>query len=278
MICKPRPKAPHAATCDGAMAAQNSKRDVYESDTVTYLRRGTLDILEAVAVQLPDVFYGEILPKLNLEATLNLAQVSKAYRDAVWSVGGVRSLEEKIEPHCVKIGKKVMTPLYWVALHSNMPAVRACLESGVDVNKVQVLILTKDIRTALHMAAQRGHAAVVKALIEAGADVNKTASPNSVEGVVIHNVTPVNLAAQQGHTHVVMELIKAGADVNLARSDGVTPLYMAALLGHEGCVASLIQAGADIHKAANDGRTPLATAVKRNHEKVVAMLKHFGRA
>ena len=38
---------------------------MYESDTVTYLRRGTLDILEAVAVQLPDVFYGEILPKLD---------------------------------------------------------------------------------------------------------------------------------------------------------------------------------------------------------------------
>ena len=172
------------------MAAQNSKRDVYESDTVTYLRRGTLDILDAVAVQLPDVFYGEILPKLDLEATLNLAQVSKAYRDAVWSVGGVRSLEEKIEPHCVKIGKKVLTPLYWVALHGNMPAIRACLESGVDVNKV----VTGCDRTALHIAAEHGHAALVKALIEAGADVNKPASSHTVNASgnprgVIHNVT-----------------------------------------------------------------------------------------
>ena len=274
MICKPRPKAPHAATCDGAMAAQNSKRDVYESDTVTYLRRGTLDILEAVAVQLPDVFYGEILPKLDFEATINLAQVSKAYRDAVWSADGVRSLEEKIEPHCVKIGKKVLTPLYWVALHGNMPAIRACLESGVDVNKV----VTLENRTALHVAAWYGRAALVKALIEAGADVNKTASPSGEEGGVIHNVTPVNLAAQQGHTHVVMELITAGADVNLARSDGCTPLYMAARRGHEGCVASLIQAGADIHKAPNHGRTPLATAVNQKHEKIVALLKHFGGA
>jgi len=256
------------------MAAQNSKRDVYESDTVTYLRRGTLDILEAVAVQLPDVFYGEILPKLNLEATLNLAQVSKAYRDAVWSVGGVRSLEEKIEPHCVKIGKKVMTPLYWVTEHGNVPAVRALLESGVDVNKV----VTQDEKTALHVAAWYGHAALAKALIEAGAEVNKTASPYGLDGSVLHNVTPVNLAAQQGHTHVVIELIKAGADVNLARNDGATPLYMAALFGHEGCVASLIQAGADIHKAAYNGVTPLAAAVIQKHEKIVALLKHFGRA
>ena len=79
--------------------------------SVTYLRHGMISILDVIAVKLPDVFYGEILPKLDFEDTLNLAQVSKAYRDAVWSVGGVRSLEEKIEPHCVKIGKKVMTPL-----------------------------------------------------------------------------------------------------------------------------------------------------------------------
>ena len=251
-------------------------RDVYESDTVTYLRRGTLDILEAVAVQLPDVFYGEILPKLDMLDTLNLAQVSKAYNDAVWSVGGVRSLKEKIEPHFVKLGRKVLIaePFFWAAKHGNVPAVRACLESGVDVNKV----LSPENRTALHVAAELGRAAVVKALIEVGADVNKPSSPNSVDGgTLFHNVTPVCLAAEKGHTPCVMELISAGADVNLAREDGCTPLYMAALKGHEGCVALLIQAGADIHKAPNHGRTPLATAVNGKHEKVVAMLKHFGR-
>ena len=91
------------------MDAQNSARIVYESDTVTYLRRGSLDILDAVAVQLPDVFIGEILPKLDLTDTLNLAQVSKAYRDAVWSVGGVQSMEAKLdahEAHLVKTGTK----------------------------------------------------------------------------------------------------------------------------------------------------------------------------
>ena len=253
------------------------KMDVYESDTVTYLRRGTLDILDAVAVQLPDVFYGEILPKLDMTDTLNLAQVSKAYNDAVWSVGGVRSLKEKIEPHFVKLGRKVLIaePFFWAARHGNVPAVRACLESGVDVNK----FLTSDKMTALHTAAQRGHAAVVKALIEAGADVNKPSSPNSADGgTLFHNVTPVCLAAEKGHTPCVMELISAGADVNLAREDGCTPLYMAALNGHEACVVSLIQAGADIHKAPNHGRTPLAVAVNQKHEKIVALLKHFGRA
>ena len=271
------------------MAAKR-KMDVYESDTVTYLRRGTLDILDAVAVQLPDVFYGEILPKLDLLDTLNLAQVSKAYRDAVWSVGGVRSMRAKIKTHLIKIRKKnVVTtkPYYWATRHGNVPAVRACLESGVDVNKVQVLILTKDIRTALHIAAELGHAAVVKALIEAGADANKPSSPHDMDARgkstgVLHNITynktPVYTAAAMGHTHVVMELIMAGADVNQATSKDVTSLYVAAQNGHEACVVSLIQAGADIHKAANNGWTPLAAAVYQKHKKVVAMLKHFGRA
>ena len=159
------------------MAAKR-KMDVYESDTVTYLRRGTLDILEAVAVRLPDVFYGEILPKLDLLDTLNLAQLSKAYNDTVWSVEGMRSMEPKIEAHFVKIGKKkVLTPLYWAARHGNVPAVRACLESGVDVN----MVVTLENRTALHVAAELGHAALVKALIEAGADVNNIASSDAVD-------------------------------------------------------------------------------------------------
>ena len=47
------------------MVAQKRKRDEYECDTVTYLRRGGISILEALAVKLPDVFAAEILPKLD---------------------------------------------------------------------------------------------------------------------------------------------------------------------------------------------------------------------
>ena len=210
-------------------------------------------------MKLPDVFAAEILPKLDMTDTLSLAQVNKAYNAAVWSADGVRSMEAKIKAHLVKIGKNWITePLYWAAKHGNVPAVRACLESGVDVNKV----LTEDNRTALHIAALLGHAAVVKALIEAGADVNKPASPHTVNASgqrtgVLHNVTPVYSAAREGHTHVVMELIKAGADVNQATSDGLTPLYVAAQNGHEGIVALLIQAGADVRKASKSGHTPM---------------------
>ena len=57
---------------------------------VDKIRRGEISIVVAIAEELPDVFIAEILPKLDLRATLNLAQVGKWYNDAVWSVDGVR--------------------------------------------------------------------------------------------------------------------------------------------------------------------------------------------
>jgi hypothetical protein len=261
-----------------AMETRKRRRDAaeleYESDTVTYLRRGGISILEALAVKLPDVFTAEILPKLEIKDTLSLAQVNKAYNAAVWSADGVRSFEAKIKTHLVVIGKNwTAEPLYWAARHGNVPAVRACLESGEDVNKV----LTDDNRTALHVAACDGHAALVKVLIEAGADVNKLASPGNRDGNPRFNVTPLFFAAQEGHTHVVMELIKAGADLNQANSNGFTPLYMAAGNGHEGCVASLIQAGADVRKADKTGWTPMKIAKGYKRKKVVTLLKFYER-
>ena len=56
----------------------------------------------ALTVKLPDVFAAEILPKLDVTDTLSLAQVNKAYNDAVWSADGVRSMEAKIEAHFVR--------------------------------------------------------------------------------------------------------------------------------------------------------------------------------
>ena len=270
------------------MDAQNSARIVYESDTATYLRRGSLNILDAVAVQLPDVFIGEILPKLDLTDTLNLAQVSKAYRDAVWSVGGVQSMKAKLvahKAHLVKTGTKLLDtaphPMYYAAKHGNLRAVRAFLQSSLRARGDKFLssCLWCDSK-ACQSSSIYSHAALVKEMIQAGADVNMTIS-RPVEHhpeETLSNITPLFAAAQEGHTPCVMELIKAGADVNIARSDGITPLLMAAYYGHEGCVASLIQAKADIHKVADEGYTPLCVAVNHKHEKIAALLRHFGGA
>jgi len=273
------------------MDAQNSARIVYESDTVTYLRRDSLNILDAVAVQLPDVFIGEILPKLDLTDTLNLSQVSKAYRDAVWSVGGVQSMEAKFnahKAHLVKTGTKLLDtaphPMYYASKHGNLRAVRAFLQSGAwawrDGNMPSCLWCLWCYSKACQSSSIYSHAAVVKEMIQAGADVNMTVSVPVKDrpGETRSNITPLFIAVQEGHTPCAIELIKAGADVNIARSGGVTPLHMAAYKGHEGCVASLIQAGADIHKVTDDGYTPLSCAVSQKHEKIAALLRHFGGA
>jgi ankyrin repeat protein len=256
------------------METRKRRRDAAE------LAAKNFSLLDTLHSNLPEVFAAEILQKLDMTDTLSLAQVNKAYNDTVWSVEGVRSMEANIKAHLVNIDKKknwITVPLYWAAKHGNVPAVRALLESGADVNKD----LTSDKRTALHVAALHGHAALVKALIEAGADVNKTSSPYALDAsgnrVVLHNVTPVYFAAQEGHTHVVMELIKAGADVNLATSSGDTPLFMAAHNGHESCVAVLIQAGADVRKARKNGWTPMKIATRNKWEKVVTLLKFYER-
>ena len=207
------------------METQKRRRDQVESDTLTHLRRGTLDILDAVAVQLPDVFYDEILPQLSLKDTCNLAKVNRAYRDAVWSAEGVRSLDAKIEDHVDK--KIVHDPMYWMAFSGNSRAVRALLESGVDVNEVY----GADEKTALHAAALNDHALTALDLIDAGADLNAKNACGE---------TPL-------YTAVVMALTKSGADVNPTLAPN-TLLDIAIGEKHGTIAALLISHGADIRK------------------------------
>jgi ankyrin repeat protein len=247
------------------MVAQKRKKEEYESDIAGLLRRGETSILAAVAMKLPDVFAAEILPKLDLFDTLNLAQVSKSYNDAVWSVEGVRSMDAKVEAYLKKIGKSYYsTPsMHYAAGRSNLPALRALLESGEDVNKRE----PKFGQTALHLAAYHDKPVTLKVLIEAGADVNAQDSDGN---------TSLTLAAVEGNTMIVMELIKAGADVNHARPNGATPLHMAAHQGHEGCAAVLIHAGADVHRRTEMGMTAIKFAINNKHKNIAKMLRQLG--
>ena len=256
------PKATHF-TFDGTMVAQKRKMEEDESDIAELLRRGSVSILEVIAVKLPDVFAAEILPKLGVLDTLNLAQVSKSYNDAVWSVEGVRCMDAKMKAYAEKVGNEFIPSMHWAAEYGNLPAVRAHLESGEDVNKRDPELG----QTALQCAAYLDKPVILKALIEAGADLNAQDS----EGT-----TSLTFAAQEGNPVIAMELIKAGADVNLARPDGVTPLHMAANNGHEGCAAVLIQAGADIHRRTEMGNTSIKFAINSKNEKIAKMLRHLG--
>ena len=245
------------------MVAQKRKMEEYESDVVSLLRRGSVSILEVIAMKLPEVFAAEILPKLDVFDTLSLAQVSKSYNDAVWSVEGVRCMDAKIEAHLTKIGQDFIPSMHIAAGYGNLPAVRALLESGEDVNKEDPELR----QTALHHAAYFDKPVTLKALIEAGADVN---AQNSDGG------TPLYSAAHEDNPMIVMELIKAGADVNLARPNRATPLHMAAQRGHEGCVVALIRDGADVHRRTEMGNTSIKFAINSKNEKIAKLLTHLG--
>ena len=250
-----------AFTSDGAMETRSERRE--KGDTIVdRIRLGEISVFVALTQELPDVFTAEILPKLDLFTTLNLAQVNKAYNDAVWSAEGVRSMRAKIKPHFIDIGKGwAGEPMYWAAKHGNIPAVRALLKLGAGHPYYQTVNKASPVSglVVLHVAAFRGHASLVKFLIEAGADVNVRASNGNPGSASMY--TALYAAADRGHTLVVMELIMAGADLNIATSNDSTPLDVAAQNGHDGVVALLIQAGANLHKGFQ-GWTPLQIAVE----------------
>ena len=244
---------PLAAT---SRAAVDTQKRMIDPDVLIYLRRGSVSILEAIVVELPDMFAAEILPKLELEDALNLAQVNKFYNDAVWSVEGVRSLEPKIRAFAADArwknrgpyAPKHSEPMYWAARSGNAPAVRALLKSGVDVND----IVDKAGSAALVIAAACDQIAAINALIDAGADLNAQSDAGG---------PPMCFAAESGSTAAVMALIHAGADMNVAKLlNGYTPLHLAVCQGSVACTAVLIQAGADISTVTDYDETPLDCA------------------
>ena len=247
------------------------------SSTTVYLQRGDLSIFSALAAELPDVFYAEILPKLEVKDILNLAQVSKWCRDVVWSVGGVRSLEAKLKVYAESKlpGGLCLSWLGYAARFGNVPAVKALLESGVDANKTCTSpeYLPRHL-APIHLAAEFSPM-IVKLLIDAGVDVNQRATMSDSEVTnLISNVTALNLAATWDQAPVIMELVKAGADVNIADNRGRYPISYAAERGYDDCVALLVDHGAAINKADNDGNTPMKLALKNDYEKIVKLLKY----
>ena len=258
------------------MGSLKRKRDDPGADvvpaTIVYLKRGDLSILSAISAELPDVFTEHLLPKLGLRDTLSLAQVNKTYRDAVWSVGGVRSFEAKMKAQlklhhgACRPNFGEADPMLWAASHGNVPAVKALLESGEDVNRWIRLESRAEYCTALHIAAVYGHAAVTKILIEAGADVNAQRDEGNTP--LYDAVMSWDNTFREGKTTATVALlINAGADVNTCKSNEhscQTPLSVAVGEGNVTMVTLLIQAGADVNKADKYGQTPLTLATERD--------------
>jgi len=171
----------------------------------------------------------------------------------VWSVDGVQSMKAKLKMYGAELKHKrpphiIAEPMYTAACYGNLPAVRALLESGEDLNKP-----LHNGTTALHLCSSVDKPAKLKALIELGADINK----QDIKGR-----TALSLASRFEQTLNVMELIKAGADVDLADFDGYTPLMYAVMYERQISTHVLLcyGAGADVDKANKHGVSALDLA------------------
>ena len=267
----------HDREATHTMDTRKEKMEEAESNTLASLRSGAMFILEAIVVELPDVFAVEVLPKVDLLDTLSLAQVSKRCRDAVWSADGVQSLQAKITRLPVWTRLYGRDAMACAIAFNNLPAIRALLKSGREVEgKITVALAGRwrgldkrftwwTCHTPLVFAAYFGHLGAVRVLIEAGADINKEIStePWGTKRSALW------MACDHDRPDVVMQLIKAGADVNAESiTDGTSALEMAVGRGYEACVALLINAGADVSE-----RTLIDLAERHDRTNILKMLK-----
>ena len=86
-----------------------------------------------------------------------------------------------------------VAPIYWAVWHGNVPAVKALLKSGVDVNK------RAGDGTPLYYAAFNGHLSIVALLLDAGAKARESDD---------WGISPLNVARASGHENIV-KLLKA---------------------------------------------------------------------
>jgi ankyrin repeat protein len=150
------------------------------------------------------------------------------------------------------------------AMRGDLPAVRALVQKGLDVNVPQ-----GDGMTALHWAAMRGDSAMAALLLARKANVAATTR--------IGAHTPLHVAAQGAHLAVVRALLSRGADARAVTTDGITTLHLAAMGGSAEVIRALARAGAAVNAADPAlGQTALMVAAARGRVEAVRALVALG--
>lgn len=140
------------------------------------------------------------------------------------------------------------------ARKGDLPAVRALLERGADVNAK-----TAYGATPLSYASDKGHVEVVRLLLERGAD------PNAKD--TFYGATPISWAAGNKHAEIVRLLLKHGA------KGAAEALMAGARQGHAGLVEAVLDHGG----LAPEALTPaLAAAMRGKHDGIAELLRKAG--
>lgn len=203
------------------------------------------------------------------------------------------------------------TTLHISALAGQLELVKACVEHGVDVRKVDVYG-----REALAYAAMHGREEICQYLLDLP---SSRASPSSPQGSMVDSVdldgfsplvhavvrghtgtvrilldytaaigsvpraktessdlSPLALAAQGGHVDITKLLLERGAKVE-ANTEGLLPQTLAARAGHTECLRVLIDAGVDVNAPEKGSLwTPLFYAAEAGHIECMRLLLERG--
>jgi|TARA_B110000208_G_scaffold161918_1_gene197865 ankyrin repeat protein len=182
----------------------------------------------------------------------------------------------------------------------NLPAVKAALDRGEDINQqgqhnVDALIMAmkhyeKDIatylvkkgighvvvddhgRNSLLWAIWRQYVEIAEILIQRGADVNVRNPDDQKTPLIYVSLHP----EMKEHHHLIHMLVDAGADVNAIDKNDHSALFLSSMNGHGDCVEALLEHGAHVdHKQKHNDHTSLHAAAENGHNDVVqALLEH----
>ena len=237
---------------------------------------------EAFAHVLMPVFAAEVLPKLDFKDVLSLAQVNKACNAMVWNEHGVVSLKLKDK---MKINGYQVPSMLWAAHRGNLPAVKALIQAGEDVDEIGNHYKDLDAfsgplqhvpdKTALQLAASSGHSKVVGFLIDEGANLHLKGG--------IEKRTALLCACYCERVECVRLLVEAGSNVDARdESSMVTPLIISSDTSSAfPIVKLLLEYGANVNCASLQidhisGNTPLHRASYSGIEETVTALLEAG--
>jgi ankyrin repeat protein len=145
------------------------------------------------------------------------------------------------------------------AQQQDMPAVRALLEHGADLNTPSA-----DGTPALHWIVHFDELAAAQLLIAHGANVNE---PNR------YGLVPLHVAAAEGYAPLVRLLLDSKAAPEVTAKNGETPLMMAARKGCRDCVQALLDRHVNVNaREPKLGQTALMLASWNGEAEVVHRL------